>query len=319
MTAHKSRNWLDWLGLTVCAFLMIGACVGLVAPYLAPWWIEFDIFSHFRMHFIGVASVAGIAMLSSRFRFLVLLIGLCLVPVAIFAVPDAFKTADTAAAAPHGEVSVKVLTFNTWFENDDWPAIETYLREEDADIVVMMEFGPSKQPLLEKLKPLYPHQKNCISIGYCYLVLLSKLPFVAAGHKNKWEGPAYIWVRYGKELAGLTVIGTHLSRPPYAELQLRQMKNLAREARDMGERVVVAGDFNATQWSSMIGAFEAESGFARLTSQPTWPTYFLGMPQLGIDHIFISDGVRKLSEPASGEDAGSDHLPLSVHLSVKPM
>ena len=308
---------MDWLGLTICAFLMLGACLGLFAPYFAPWWIEFDLFSHFRMHFIAVAAVAGVAMLTLRLRFLVLLMGLCAVPVVISLIPGAFTSAD-AVAAPDGEASLKVVTFNTWFENDNWPAIETYLREEDADIVVMMEFGPSKQPLLEKLKPLYPHQKDCISIGYCYLVLLSKLPFEAAGHKNKWEGPAYIWVRYGKELSGLTVIGTHLSRPPFAGIQLRQMKNLARKAREMGERVVVAGDFNATRWSLMVGAFEAESGFTRLTGQPTWPTYFLGMPQLGIDHIFISEGVRKLSEPASGQNAGSDHLPLSVHLSVKP-
>ncbi|MCH9663854.1 MAG: endonuclease/exonuclease/phosphatase family protein [Gammaproteobacteria bacterium] len=317
MTSQRSRNWFAWLGLALCAFLLLGACLGLVAPYLAYWWIEFDIFSHFRIHFMAVMVVAGVALLSPRLWPFVLLLGLVATPVLTSALPGFFASFQTEIAAPDGETRLKVLTFNTWFDNDDWPAIETYLRKEDADIVVMMEFGPSKRPLLEKLKPLYPYQKDCISIGYCYLVLLSKQPFEDAGHKNKWEGPAYIWVRYGEALSGLTVIGTHLSRPPFAAIQLRQVKNLARHAREMGERIIVAGDFNATRWSLMTRAFEAESGFARLTSQPTWPTYFLGLPQLGIDHIFISEGVRKLSEPRSGEDAGSDHLPLSVHLSIK--
>ncbi len=317
MTAPSSRNWFAWLGLTLSVLLLVCACLGLAAPLLASQWIEFDIFSHFRMHFIAIAIVAGVATLSSRLWPLVLVAGLCATPLLISTLPGVFASSGAASAAQDGEPQVKVLTFNTWFENDDWPAIEQYLRKEDADIVVMMEFGPSKQPLLEKLKALYPYRKDCLSISYCYLVLLSKLPFEEAGHKNKWDGPAYIWVRYGEELSGLTVMGTHLSRPPFAAIQLRQAKNLAAQALKMEEPVIVAGDFNATQWSMMIGAFETASGFTRLTGQPTWPTYFLGLPQLGIDHIFISDGVRKLSEPKSGADAGSDHLPLSVRLSIK--
>ncbi len=317
MTVRRSRNWFGWLGLTFSGLLLICAGLGLLAPYLASNWIEFDVFSHFRLHFIALAVIAFVAMFFRRTWLLVLFAGLCATPLLVSALPSFGAKPDVTVETVDGEVPLKVLTYNTWFQNDDWPALETYLRKEDADIVVMMEFGPSKRPLLAKLKALYPYQQDCISIGYCYLVLLSKKPFASAGHKTKWQGPPIIWAKFGDALSGLTVIGTHLSRPPFAATQLRQVNELAQEALKLGDPVIVAGDFNATQWSFMLDAFQTVSGLGRLTSEPTWPTFFFGLPQLGIDHIFISNGLRKLADPRRGDNVGSDHLPMSVRLAVK--
>lgn len=317
MTKPHSRNWFGRLGAVLSSLVLLAALAGLAAPYLAARWIELDVFSNLRLHLIAIAAIALIAAFCRRLWPMVLIAGFIATPIAVAVQPSIAWRSDGPKQTVDGEVPLKVLTYNTWFRNDDWETLEAYLRKEDADIVVMMEFGPSKRPLLARLKSMYPHQTDCVSIPLCYLVLLSKKPFESAGNKTRWAGPVIVWARFGSSLGGLTVIGTHLSRPPYAASQLRQVKELAGEARKQGEPVVVVGDFNATGWSHILNVFETASGLARLTSAPTWPTYFLGLPQVGIDHIFISGGIRALADPKRGDDAGSDHLPVSVDLAVQ--
>ena len=48
---------------------------------------------------------------------------------------------------------------------------------------------------------------------------------------------------------------------------------------------------------------------------PSWPSFF-GLPQLGIDHIFLSPGLRVLKEPLIGDSAGSDHFPVIATVGV---
>ena len=316
MSLRTSRTRFGWFGLVLSVLLLLLALAGLAAPFFAGRWIELDLFSHLRLHFIGVAVFAFVAVFCRRAWPLVLAGGLCAVPVIVSILPSLSLSSRQIEQTVDGEVPVKVLTYNTWFSNQDWPGLEAYLRMEDADVVVMMEFGGSKRPLLENLKELYPHQADCIDVKNCRLVLLSKRPFVDSGHKTKWQGPPIIWARYGDDLGSLTVVGTHLWRPPTASVQLQQVRELARQALKLGDPIVVAGDFNATRWSFVLDEFETSSGMGRLSGDPTWPTFFFGFPQFGIDHIFISSGIRALGRPSRGQDIGSDHLPLSATLAV---
>ena len=64
---------------------------------------------------------------------------------------------------------------------------------------------------------------------------------------------------------------------------------------------VVMGDFNATPFSRLDRQFAVSSGL-NLAWLPSWPAFF-ALPQLGIDHIFLSPGLRVLKEPVIGESA----------------
>jgi len=317
MTEKRTLTWFGWVGLILSVLMLIGAIAGLAAPYLAPKWIELDLLSHFRQHFIGLVIVALLAVVLKRFWLPVMIAGVVATPFVIALLPSLEQRPEGARQVMDGEVPFKILTLNTWYRNADWPTLEAYLRKEDAEVVVMMEFGESKRPLLDKLKTLYPYRHDCITIKNCRLLLLSKKPFEAADHKTRWLGPPIIWARFGKDLGGLTVIGVHLSRPPTASTQFRQVQELAKETLKVGDPVVVAGDFNATEWSFVLDAFQEFSGLWRLTNEPTWPTFFFGFPQLGIDHIFISNGIRPLAFPRRGDHIGSDHLPMSAQLAVQ--
>lgn len=313
-----SNNRFGKVGLAICAVTLIIALSGLLAPYFAERWVELDVLSHLRLHLIGAAMAAALALVIPRLRLVVLLAGLAATPVVIGLMPVLGSKSEAALPVGAGEMPLKVLTYNTWFQNGDWQALETYIRKEDADVVILLEFGSNKRPLLERLSALYPHRSDCIEIKHCRLVLLSKKPFEEAGHKTKWSGPPIIWARYGEYLNGLTIIGAHLPRPPSVTTQYLQVRELAKETLKVGDPVIVAGDFNATQWSFTLSAFQEFSGLWRLTSEPTWPTHFFGLAQFAIDHIFISNGVRPLAYPERGEHVGSDHLPMSARLVVLP-
>ena len=75
------------------------------------------------------------------------------------------------------------------------------------------------------------------------------------------------------------------------------------------------GDFNATPFSRVIQSFTQNVGLTRQTLLPSWPAQ-LDLPQLAIDHIFTSAGIRALGQETIGDNAGSDHYPVALTLAV---
>jgi endonuclease/exonuclease/phosphatase family metal-dependent hydrolase len=57
------------------------------------------------------------------------------------------------------------------------------------------------------------------------------------------------------------------------------------------------------------------ANLTRLTYLPSWPSR-LGLPQIAIDHIFVSAGLEPLEAAVIGEPAGSDHYPVSARIAV---
>jgi endonuclease/exonuclease/phosphatase (EEP) superfamily protein YafD len=304
------------IGYAVPAAAILAAAFGLAAPYLAQYRIELDILSNFRLHFAGLLAAGLAGMLLHRHWFAAMLAVIVATPLIIGLKPRLDRDAGPAAAAD-GEAAFRIVTFNTWHSNDRIDLLETYLRREDADAVVLIEFAADKTPMLDNLLDLYPYRADCIDVLYCHLALLSKRPFEDGGHRMRGDGPPIVWVRYGAELGNLNVVGAHLSRIPNLERQYQQIQDLAKQTLQRGDPIIVAGDFNATEWSLMLNAFQEFSGLWRTTSKPSWPTWFFGLPQIGIDHIFISNGIAPLDEPTVGDDLGSDHLPVSALFAVK--
>jgi endonuclease/exonuclease/phosphatase (EEP) superfamily protein YafD len=74
--------------------------------------------------------------------------------------------------------------------------------------------------------------------------------------------------------------------------------------------LIVAGDLNATPWSSAF-AVAARHGLDRASGlAPTWPRRHVGIP---IDHV-LADTHWRRGEAQRGPDIGSDHLPVRVAL-----
>lgn len=289
---------------------------GLIASRLGQLWIAFDVFAQFTLQFAIVTVAFLVALIMPRAKlltaFLIIVIGV----VGIGLWPHiATRQAGTLSLVPAGSREIRVTSFNTWYSNQNVAAVQAEIERIDADIVTLVEVGPNKKPALEALKGRYPHQVTCFTMDYCNLAILSKFPIADSEARVGWEGPPMIRARLGPELDGLTVIGAHTIRFPHSRAQLRQVTALAGLIENLPGRKLVMGDFNATPFSRIVTDLVARAGLVRLSSLPSWPTR-LGLPQVAIDHVFVSEGIIATQSQQIGEPAGSDHYPVSLSIAV---
>lgn len=295
--------------------LLIGLC-GLAASRLGQLWIAFDVFSQFTLQFAVVTAAFLIGWAMPRARLLTAFVVLVLGIVAIGAWPHlASREVRVLAEAQPGERALKVASFNTLWVNNDADAVKAEIERLDADVITLIEMGPAKRRILGELTARYPYQFHCYDVDYCNFALLSKLPFADKESRGRWAGPSFIRVRLGPEAGGLTVFGVHTIRFPHSQAQFRQVTEIARLIeRTPGPRLVM-GDFNATPFSRILQVLQDSANLTRLTNLPSWPSQ-AGLPQIAIDHILVSPGIRQLEAERIGEPAGSDHYPVTVRIAV---
>ena len=289
---------------------------GLAASRLGYLWIAFDVFSQFILQFGVVALAFALGRIMPRARllmaFLVLVAGIG----AIGALPHVVSREPWVVdEAKPGERAITVASFNTWYDNNQVDAVRAEIERLDADIVTLIEFGPNKHGMLKALETRYPYQADCFAMDYCYLAILSKFPLASSSARAGWEGPPMIMAKFGPELGGLTVIGAHTIRFPHAQAQFHQIKALSDLIDTLTGHRLVMGDFNATPFSRITATLANQTGLKRLTWLPSWPSH-AWLPQMAIDHIFASSGIRVLENERIGEPAGSDHYPIVMKLAV---
>jgi endonuclease/exonuclease/phosphatase (EEP) superfamily protein YafD len=303
-------------GAVVCLVGLVAGIAALGAGRLAPLRIEFDVFNHFIPHIavLIVACLLGLVMARAGLvtAVAVMLIGL----IGIGLWPHYVSQQGPAPIETvHGERIIRVMSFNTRLQNSDWRAVADEVVRHNPDIVVLLEIGRSKLPILEALEAVYPHRADCLDEDYCQNVVLSKFAFVSSKARADWLGPSMVQVDYGPGLGRLALMAVHTTRPPLSTRQLQQMRALGDElAAGDGPRIV-AGDFNAAPTSLMLRTVRARSGFELASGLATWPTT-LGLPQIAIDHILVSPDLRILGPARIGSAAGSDHYPVIAEIAI---
>lgn len=303
----------DWSGATLA--LLVGVA-GLVLARLGHLWIAFDVASQFSMQFLFLVLAAVLGMASPRMKGLVATIFFALMIVGYAVWPHWVSTgAVKSYALATGEQQLKVASFNTYASNKDYQGIINSVLALDADVVTLIEMEQDKAGVLAALKLEYPYQVDCNIIRSCHLAIISKFPLIDFDSQALWGGPPYIRASLGPEFGGLTIFGVHTTRFPHSRAQFKQVNALVRLIETLPGRFVIMGDFNSTPFSRINQTVSQGLGFARLTQLPTWPAR-VGFPQLAIDHIFASPGIRALSDERIGDNAGSDHYPISIVLAI---
>jgi len=297
---------------------MLLGLAGVLGGWLGNLWIAFDVFGQFSTQFwlIAIAFALGFLMPFARVltAITVIIVGLLVIGIIPHRSAATYPAADVKP--PEGTRIVRVMSFNTWSGNSNVEALAAEIERNDPDIAVLLEFGPEKRAVLERLRAKYGFQEDCMHLEHCSMAVISKYPIADSESHGEWVGPPMIRVRFGKELGDLTVIGTHAIHFPFLKAQLTQLGQLADLVRRLPGPRVVMGDFNATPSSRMLLSFEQRSGLRRLDGWlPTWPAR-LQIPQLAIDHVFASEEVKSLEQVRIGDNAGSDHFPLVVRFAV---
>lgn len=297
--------------------LMAGVA-GLIAARLGHLWPSFDVFAQFGAQFLILTGAFVIAVAMPRFK---AFIGLVLVVCGLVAygtwphIVSSGQPAQRALAA--GERALTVAHYNTFVVNRDFAAQAAEIARLDADIVTLIEFDKGKVPMLQTLRAQYPFTFECTAVPACQMAVLSKFPIASVASNPVRDGPPAMIVKFDGALAGLTVISVHFTRFPHSRWQLRQAIALAGKLETLNGNIILMGDFNATPFSRVLSTVSTSTGMTRQTSLPTWPSD-LGLPQLAIDHIFTSAGIRPLSAERIGNNAGSDHYPVVMTLALPP-
>lgn len=303
-------------GRIECRLGLLLGLVGLAATRLGQLWVALDVFSHFTLQIAVVTLGFLVGCLMPRAKLLAAFVVMILGIVAIGAWPHvASREARVLEQAKPGERALKVASFNTLWTNRDADAVRAEIERLDADVITLIEMSPAKRHILAGLRSRYPFQYDCFNLDYCGSAILSKLPFAGKEARSRWAGPPFIRVTLGPEAGGLSVFGVHTIRFPHATAQFRQAGEMAKVVeRAPGPRLVM-GDFNATPFSRVLEVLQDSANLTRLTNLPSWPA-LAGLPQIAIDHIFASPGIRQIEAERIGEPAGSDHYPVSVRIAV---
>lgn len=302
-----------------CELGVLLGLLGLAASRLGQLWISFDVFSQITLQFALVTLAFAIGWLAPRGRHIVALSLLVAGLVGIGMWPHLASRAPEVLAEPDaGQLALKVASFNTLWTNDDADAVQAEIERIDADVITLIEMSPSKRRILPALKHRYPYQAECYDLDYCNLVVLSKLPIAeseAHGAGELGGAPSFIRAKLGPEAGGLNVLGVHTIRFPHSQTQFRQVAALSALIEKLPGPKLVMGDFNATPFSRILTTLQDSANLTRMTYLPSWPAR-LGLPQIAIDHIFLSAGLKPLEAAAIGEPAGSDHYPVMARIAV---
>jgi endonuclease/exonuclease/phosphatase (EEP) superfamily protein YafD len=301
-------------------FGLLAGIAGLVAGRLGHLYPQFDVFAQFGAQFVAMVIGFTVAIFMARFKTLIGMVLTLALLVAYGAWPHAVSANLNKGPfiTSAGDQLLRVAHFNTYKNNLDFQAIANEVLRLDADVVSLVEMSRvKKQAILPLLKASYPHAYACEGVDHCDMAIVSKFPILSAEGKGHWLGAPYARVTLGGAMAGVTVYGLHTTRFPHSRYQLEQVQHMVKVFEQTPGNLVVMGDFNATPFSRVTRVLVENGNLSRITELPTWPAN-LELPQLSIDHIFISKNFRVAGNQQIGNAAGSDHYPILATLAFKP-
>jgi endonuclease/exonuclease/phosphatase (EEP) superfamily protein YafD len=296
-------------------FCAIGLAFATVAGSLGAWHWVLDLFSHFRCYYVGFAVVALIGLWrrkQSPFKWC--LAGVLAWNGALIAPYLPYARSETAGE----KTPVSLVSLNVHTRNQDKKAVIEYLRKARPDLIVVMEIDNEWTAALKELHDLYPHRlmnprSDNFGIGLLSVWPLSR-PHIVDFADN--DLPSIV-ATVQHESSRFQLIATH-PLPPMGgtrtEERNRQLRKVADSVKSATDPTVVAGDFNATPWSSIFQDFakrsELQDSALGRGVQASWnaKAWFMRIP---IDHVFVPAGT-KIIDRTVGPNVGSDHFPVEA-------
>ena len=315
------RGWLTALVRIVASVF----CLFTLAAYLGQAGWAFDVCSHFRLQYMIVLAICGAVLAVLRDRVFLAVAGACFIVSAVEIVPWYFG-ADVPPGNGHSP-RLTLLYANVWNVNDDHDRFLALIEERDPDVVVVLEATTAWTKALEAITAEYPHSLAETHEHPFGIALYSRLPLEEARivrYRNADVPSIVAKVDVGGET--VTILATHPlppRRPRLWRLRNEQLEAITAARDELGDRLIVAGDFNASPFSACMKHFVASMGRGgtklRYASRghgikPTWPT-FNRLFFTPLDHILVTDTLA-VTDFRTGPHIGSDHLPLQATIAL---
>ncbi len=287
-------------------------------------WL-FDGCSHFRVQYLLALAVCLVLLAFARDRLFLVVAGACFALNAAEIAPwyVGGKEAATDANAPR----LTLLYANVWNLNTEHERFLSLIREADPDVVIVLEATTAWAEALEPLRKEYPHVVMQTHEHPFGIALYSRLPLEGA-RIVKYGSAGVPSIVATVELGGeqVTIVATHPLPPrnmAYWKLRNEQLEAIATARGELGDRLIIAGDLNASPFSPCLKRFIAAMGTSaaklRYASRgygikATWPTFnrLLFTP---LDHILVTDNLA-VADFRTGPHIGSDHLPIQATIAL---
>lgn len=309
------RKYFCYLFVVCTAINATGTVFGLFGSL--AWWL--DLFAHFHLHMMLCGALGVCATLLVRRKRELIAINVVVVLINATLVLPYLLTTSAVMENPN----IKLVAWNIHYPNNQVELGIRYLRQTNADIIIIAEPTELWRDGMSSLHDLYPyqfHNPECDDVG-CAISLLSKHQWNKV-HTKKLviDTPPVIWAQFeGMNGSGpFAIVAVHMRKAvdeDGAIRQKRQAKELGKITRQLNVPFLLAGDMNATPMSSAFDTILNETDTERPDKAwlATWPTVLdkLGIP---IDHVLTKGKISAKVE--LGPFGGSDHFPLEVMITI---
>lgn len=280
---------------------------------------ELDLLSEFAPIFVGAGLLALVAAIWVRrwARPPLLVLGFLSLAGGAWLMTPEFLRDQGPVAPADAPGQIKIIQFNTLQTNEHIGAVADWLAAENPDIVTIQE---ARHDLRDVLKTRTGWQ---VAGAAGNLMIFSRAPRIRMDRPTIGPPGHLHWVNatYPSTSGPYEVVTVHLGWPigPGQRFQWAQLAALLHHWPT--DRMILAGDFNATPWSSAMRTGEAALPlFRRDRAIPTFPaTWRTDEPVrapfaiLPIDHVYAGRGWATV-KVERGPNLGSDHYPLVITL-----
>ena len=294
------------------------------------WKIYLELFSHFQVQYLAIASILLVILLFLRHKWHIY-IGIFLCTILSLQILTWYLPPYHLVNSSE-KTHLKVLIANINTKNKSYDQVINLVRLENPDLAIFMEVDEVWKVQLDSLNDLLPYssgQSNPYNLGllvYSNQSLDDSQVKFFGTDKN-----ASVVARLTITGKPVTLLATHPLppvKPSLFQSRNQQFDRIIQYLTGINNRIILAGDLNTTMWSPYYRRLvdrtnlnNARKGFGILptwftkgtyTQIPDWSTSLFSIP---IDHCLISPGLKAIAI-RTGSNTGSDHLPLIVNLQV---
>ncbi len=298
--AARARWWL-----IPCGFgLLLPLLNRLLAPSANTFAWLIDLAAHWQMLYAPLwLALCLLCALRAR-RWLLL---------APFALLPLWSASERLPHSDGDKPALIVVAANVHVGNRDPAPLVAWLRAQPADVVVISELSPEyAEALVRQLGDDYPHRalsprSSPFGIG----ILSQRVLYRTRAFSDGDAQTIAATVRAGGRPT--RILAAHPMPPLAPEWHGKRDRLLTIAGETADTPLIVAGDLNATPWSSALIGLERHALLRTTGFAPTWPRAGRGAIGIPIDHVLASRHWRR-GASSRGPDIGSDHFPVRVAL-----
>lgn len=306
----KKATWIGIIAIVVLSVLR---------NIFSAYWL-LDIFVHFKVQysFVALLFLIPVVLFFQKKIIALILLTISLVWNIVCIYPYYFNSKHNETSK---NIDLKISSINLLSSNTDFLAVKNHILKENPDILILMEFNSVWKKQLQQVLKKYMYQKLLPRPDNFGIALLSKIEMKSAVVAFGLRSKPSIVSDFNINKKSVSVIATH-PMPPISqqafENRNNQLQYIVKHRPNFSKYLIVVGDFNTSSFSNQFNRLtehdlrDSRIGFGLL---PTWPADFFPL-QTTLDHCLISENIDVIKR-STGENIGSDHLPISIQLHLQ--